>query len=1302
MVIIPEVFLTNPQVLTIFPPQEPFVPIIRDYIIAHWIGLNLKGTKLIGADHLAVLRDIAFSPEKYNIFLVPQFGSITVEEGAEYVIGVQQGEEVAPKAQRLATTNRASKLPGIQSRRSKVFALPNGIQTIMGAMINTPYLAVDARHVRNTTLQGKKSGRPDIPVVGGAALTIKTADTVDPDNVIFQWSQILGSAEEAGDWFRVKEKGKVEVKPISRHSINKRKIGMEVVLQDPALHSFSSTTQCVADPTVEDPDNRKEVVVTTELPVNSEVNAFTLEIGLQPGAESGLPTLVEDVPADTDGDQKGDEIKKLSLDILAKFLGDRPDTITLAADFAQARRNALDVANNEVVQWKGAVTASTALFAFNAAEDDALKEAGPIVTSEEALQAFETGLDALIASAKIKFAILEPLPIGAPIKSEPTVTQPGLWSVTLEFGDVTVEVLEGRSEIKIDINGGKNPVLVRPSDTGAGDKVTSHSGPRPYLLTFIPVWNGILFSDSPLVTPLTAYTYIQKDSELSLPEEIEKQLQKGEQDRPPRFGKNGEFLPLFEGAWDPAGLQTAVANGEAAAVENAKKNNWPEGSVQATQAFTLIETDSTDFQNVNVGDTVLGFAGGDFTVTPSRTKVTVINETTDFEGFVISRSLTLGADNFQSVGAGFRVEADPASVFAAGKTSISQTLQSRGSDDLRDRGILAYDEARTAARRAGKNEEGQHEAGVEAVLVEVAKGPQLLGLEIPDDAKAHVSFGDNLNVSFERCGGSVQFKPVYFTDELRTHYLHVGRAQVNKDQPPGKDADADKEKEQIKFDPRGTIFRNPKVACSFSVPVFYRNGNNIKLRSGDFELLGKEVPVDSLSTSIQRLQPGLRRPVCFWGLYNYLVEDPENPKCPGVRIRNREGFLKPSDVQEPRIKRISVSRNLDGTSGSLVWDRFGPSGYGFRPPPNAGRLRLAVVGGVDTLPGVIYTGIGMGNASKDSADSDTIEITLYGREVKMTDAGSGQRLINVPFFDGYDHRIVMQYLSDYAGVGFNDNRTRPYKLPAGDLFNDRQSVVDFKTGTPVWDAIAEVQKLAATIAYFDRFGTLQYFEVGQTRVRNWIYPVKLTVSVDDNPDLTALKNTLVVAGLVSTVKGNPADNLFTPLRNFMDPPDERLTAVFELVNPQTEPEFEWDKMGFYVIPGVVKPGDIKREAARLQRLVSRPRAVGSVTVPGNAEIELLDVFNRFWTVTGITHDVDVDAKTWTTSVQVELLVGLEFGGGFPEGPEKKEQVDDDDAEKAKGKGDVDIEQEAQDISLNDQLKIGLTEIIEQFEEIEGQ
>jgi len=385
MVIIPEVLLSNPQVLTIFPPQEPFVPIIRDYIIAHWIGLNLKGTKLIGADYLAALRDVAFSPEKHNIYLVPQFGSITIEEAAEYVIAVQEGDEVVPKAQKLGNSLRAKKLPGIQSRREKVFALPNGIQTIMGAMINAPYLAVDARDVRNGVLQATKSKRPDIPVVVKPALSLPRADNVDPDNLIWQWAQILGTEAEDGPWFTPKEKGKVEVKPIPRHSLEKRTIGMEVVNQDPALHSFSSKVTFVPAPTEQNPDQLERKIIRTPVSVNQEVNAFTLEIGLQPGSESGLPTLVEDVPADTEGDQRGEDIKKLGLDVLDKFLVNTPFTLTSPKDFATAESNALNAALDKTQEVFGNDAAFAAESAFGETQDAERKRLGPTINDPQSM-----------------------------------------------------------------------------------------------------------------------------------------------------------------------------------------------------------------------------------------------------------------------------------------------------------------------------------------------------------------------------------------------------------------------------------------------------------------------------------------------------------------------------------------------------------------------------------------------------------------------------------------------------------------------------------------------------------------------------------------------------------------------------------------------------------------------------------------------------------------------------------------------------------------------------------------------------
>jgi hypothetical protein len=370
------------------------------------------------------------------------------------------------------------------------------------------------------------------------------------------------------------------------------------------------------------------------------------------------------------------------------------------------------------------------------------------------------------------------------------------------------------------------------------------------------------------------------------------------------------------------------------------------------------------------------------------------------------------------------------------------------------------------------------------------------------------------------------------------------------------------------------------------------------------------------------------------------------------------------DVPVDRIQSVNVSRNLEGVNGTLVWDLYSAAGIALRPPQNAGKLALGVIGGVDTVPGTIYRGIAMGNAQDSSPDSDKIEIPLNGRDVKISDQGNGLRLINAPFFDGEDHREVMQYLCDYGGIPFNDNNTAPYRLPSGNVVI--QSLVDFKSGTPVWDAITEVQKLAATVAFFDRFGVLQYYDVGTNSGVNWNYPLTLVKSYNDKPDVAAIHNKILTAGLVRQGSGVHVERIFNPFD-----PESQIAYPFMISDPQpgqTTPDFSWDKMLFYVVPGIVELKDLQKEHRRIVSVASRCRAAGSVTIPGNSQIELWDTFNFTWLITGVTHAVDTEAKTWTTTLNLEYIVGVgerhDQGGeeegdppGDPQPPEDNSDTD---------------------------------------------
>jgi hypothetical protein len=491
---------------------------------------------------------------------------------------------------------------------------------------------------------------------------------------------------------------------------------------------------------------------------------------------------------------------------------------------------------------------------------------------------------------------------------------------------------------------------------------------------------------------------------------------------------------------------------------------------------------------------------------------------------------------------------------------------------------------------------------------------------------ADMNFGETLKVNYERCGGSLRFRPVYFTKGFRTSYLTHGQ---------GTECEEPEEGEEEEQGCSGKIINAQSKENSFLVPVHY-----MKQQIGyDFASVfaeldaGEDKPFYAAAFQLEKCNRGYRRPGEFWGWFLYQIEDADGENV--TKFKNDNGLLSAQTVQQPFIREISVNRSLDGQSGSFKWDRFG-AGVN-RPEQEVGAIRFAVNGGENTAPGVIFTGIGMGNAEQDNHDTNTVDIPLHGYDVKMTDSGGGLRLVNAPFFDGMDHRCVIEWLACYAGIEVEIHAT-PYKLPTGLL---SAPAVDFKTGTPVWDAIAEIQKLAGTLAYFDRFGVLQYRDVGQTTGVNHDLPESAVISYDDKPDLTSMRNVVVIAALVTNNNIEVDPNKF--LQNLVNE-NELARPALVTRRLKTTPEFPWDKMMFYVVPGIIKQGDLNRIAAKISEGVSRPRAAGNVTIPGNANIELLDTVNTIGLVVGISHSCNTQSKEWSTTLNLELLAQGDDGG----------------------------------------------------------
>jgi len=493
--------------------------------------------------------------------------------------------------------------------------------------------------------------------------------------------------------------------------------------------------------------------------------------------------------------------------------------------------------------------------------------------------------------------------------------------------------------------------------------------------------------------------------------------------------------------------------------------------------------------------------------------------------------------------------------------------------------------------------------------------------EIVKVPATQTTMGTFITTAFKGCGGRVRFVPIFFTRQFRSYLPLKGN-----NPPPAQAGLA------------CPVWPHPPF--TYNVPVASYVPTDTFSFTAEMNTVAAADPVKLIATTLQRSTKGHRHPIETWGnVVAYLPppgaitdEDPtEEAGLHGMVFQNTEAPLPFGYIPEARIKKVSVTRSLDGTDATLTWDRYDPVlGLAARPAQAAGGIRITAQGGLNTIGGVIFTGLAFGNSESDNPGANEIEVPMKGREAKLRDADGGLRLFNLPFFDGFDNRDVMAWLAQYGGVPITTLATA-YNLPSGTLM---APVIDIHTGTAVWEGMEAINKFASTLTYFNRFGTLIHINTRTSTGTNWSYPDTVLESYSDRPDVGFVRNTVVVAGLVAVGQPN-LERLVRPDQQNFEPPAQPVMVGLQFA---TTPSFSWSKAAFIVIPGIVQPNQLNLSAIQVALDVQRPRATGSVTIPGNANIELLDTFNLNWLVTSIQHEVDCVGKRWSTTLSLEYVV----------------------------------------------------------------
>lgn len=382
-------------------------------------------------------------------------------------------------------------------------------------------------------------------------------------------------------------------------------------------------------------------------------------------------------------------------------------------------------------------------------------------------------------------------------------------------------------------------------------------------------------------------------------------------------------------------------------------------------------------------------------------------------------------------------------------------------------------------------------------------------------------------------------------------------------------------------------------------------------------------------------------------IFGYILETTET-KTPDIRNSNGSFNIGVSKTDVPAgpipslfnwkeyIKSVSLTIGLGETTGQITVDKYGLVGQNAFPKQSIGALTLSIKGpGTNNTYKSIFSGIASGIADNRSVEGADWTIQLNGLEKKLQDIV----LINVPFFDGYkiisnDTTSVLGYLCSYGGIAWDwEDIGSNERLPSSTEIS--APIVDFKTGTNVYDAINQVMELTAC-SYTITDEKIHFYKLGNDGLpitlgpnRALNYPNTKIITVDRTPDFEDLRNEILVMGLQEI----PVDNQSNPN---LPIPILPLIKLYDQYN-DIDPTIPWSKPMVYGVPGYVNEGKLDEIYEQVKKVTRKYELTGRTTIPGNADIRPYDQWNvdsnEKYVIMTVTHNIDLVGKTWTTDLE---------------------------------------------------------------------
>lgn len=326
------------------------------------------------------------------------------------------------------------------------------------------------------------------------------------------------------------------------------------------------------------------------------------------------------------------------------------------------------------------------------------------------------------------------------------------------------------------------------------------------------------------------------------------------------------------------------------------------------------------------------------------------------------------------------------------------------------------------------------------------------------------------------------------------------------------------------------------------------------------------------------------------------------------------------------IQNVSVNYGMDGSSGSLSIDKYGCAGQYAKANQLIGSITVDVLEMNDA--GRIFTGIVEGIAETNDSGGAEFNLTLNGLNRKLEDI----ILINVPFFDGYTLQDVCDFLCDYGGLDADYTYADvTCKLPSSTDINS--PIIDFKTGTPVMQALQQVMEQTHHWFIIQPDGKIYFYELSTddslpvTLGTDWssTYPdYNVIMANNQQPDFEDIRNEIVVIGLKQIGGTN------TSLKDF------QLFPIVTWEKQTTNPSYPWSRPIVYPVKGFVTQETLEKVYNNIKGFTKKYEIQGNLTIPGNSNIKVYDTWtmnSKQYVITSVTHNVDLQSKSWTTDLE---------------------------------------------------------------------